>query len=233
MPDPKGVLVTRPEPGASETAARLDALGWAPVIAPMLEIEARTPRLPPPGAVQAVLAASGNAVLRVPESHHGLPMLAVGDATAARARAAGFARVDSADGDAEDLARLASQLCDPTGGPLLVLAGERHGLPLVRMLRAAGFSVVRRVAYASAPARTLPDGARAALAEGSLAAAMFFSGKAARAFVALAHDNPGSVRHTHALAIGRGAGVALEAMPWRSVRIARRPTQDEMFGLLP
>ncbi len=199
----------------------------------MLDIELRLPRLPPPDAVQAVLAASGNAVASIPASHLGLRLLAVGDATAARGRAAGFRRVDSADGDAADLARLACLSCDQDGKPLLVLAGARHGAPLVAMLRQGGFSVIRRVAYASGPARRLPEAARAALGEGTLAAAMFFSGKAARAFVALAGDSSEAVRATHALAIGRTAGVALEALPWRSIRIASRPNQDEMFRLLP
>lgn len=232
MPEPRGVLVTRPEPGAAETADRLAALGWEPVLAPMLSIAPRAPRLPPPDAVQAILVASGNALACVPASHLRLPLLAVGDATAARAKAAGFAAVESADGEATDLAALAARLCDPAGLPLLTLAGEGHGLPLAEMLRGAGFAVLRRVAYASAPATSLPEAARAALEHGALAAAMFFSSKAARAFVALAQDAPGSLRDMHALAIGRTAAVALGALPWRSVRTARRPTQDEMIALL-
>ena len=57
-----GVLITRPEPGASETAARVNALGLRPIVAPLLTI--RT--LPRPAAatvrVQAILVTSGNAI---------------------------------------------------------------------------------------------------------------------------------------------------------------------------
>ena len=93
------MLVTRPEPGASETGRRLHVLGHAPLIAPVLRIAALAPRLPPPEAVQAVLATSGNALPAL-AGHRGCRLLAVGDATAARAREAGFGDILSAGRDA-------------------------------------------------------------------------------------------------------------------------------------
>ena len=38
---PPGVLVTRPEPGAAETARRVAALGWRPILAPALVLAPR------------------------------------------------------------------------------------------------------------------------------------------------------------------------------------------------
>jgi uroporphyrinogen-III synthase len=77
-----GVLITRPEPGASETAVRVSALGLRPVIAPVLEIHTLPSRLPPAARLQAIVTASGNAIPALPPSHHGLPLLAVGAMTA-------------------------------------------------------------------------------------------------------------------------------------------------------
>ena len=51
-------------------------------------------------------------------------MLAVGRSSAEAARAAGFADVASADGDAVDLARLAARRFAGSRLPLLYLAGE-------------------------------------------------------------------------------------------------------------
>src|SRR5581483_8714594 len=110
------------EPGASETAARVSALGHRPILAPLLVVQSRNAPLPPPERVQAILVTSGNAVPPLPASHHGLPLLAVGDATAARARAAGFGQVSSADGNAGDLATLVAGRCDPDGDPLLLVS---------------------------------------------------------------------------------------------------------------
>ena len=56
------VLVTRPQPGAAETARRLLALGRTPVLAPVLEIVPLAADLPPPDGIQAVLITSANAL---------------------------------------------------------------------------------------------------------------------------------------------------------------------------
>ena len=211
----------------------LAARGWGAVLAPMLTIQPCAATFPEPAGVQALLVASGNAIPAIPEGYRGVPLLAVGDATAARARARGFQQVHSANGDAADLAALAVRLCDQAGGPLLLVAGDGHGMALAAALRAHGFRVLRRVGYASTPVARLPEPARAALLGGSVSAALFFSGAAARAFAAVAADAAPATGGVVALAIGRAAGVALTALPWRSIRVAARPTADEMLALLP
>jgi uroporphyrinogen-III synthase len=227
-----GVLVTRPEPGASATAARIAALNLRPVIAPMLAVRAVASRLPPPESVQAVLAASANAVAALPPAFHATRLLAVGDATAGRARAAGFAYVRSADGDAEALAALAAACCDPRGAALLLAAGAGRGAPLAAALRGHGFRVLRRVVYAARPVEFMPAAAQTALAARTLRAACFFSAETARAFVRLAAAHPECVREIDAVAIGRPAAVALSGLPWRRIMVARHPTQDDMVALL-
>src|SRR5690348_946173 len=88
----RGILITRPEPGASETAGRVAMLGYQPVLAPVLTVQSRGVSLPPAERVQAILVTSGNAIPLLPDTHRHLPLLAVGEATAARACAAGFAQ---------------------------------------------------------------------------------------------------------------------------------------------
>jgi uroporphyrinogen-III synthase len=230
LPD---ILVTRPEPGASETAARLTALGFCPVLAPAMAV------LPRHVGVdirpQAVLATSGNAIAALPRSLHTVPMLAVGDATATRARAAGFATVHSAGRDAAALAELAAARCTQSAGPLLLASGEGQGMALAEALRAQGFRVVRRVAYATRAADTLPEDARAALAAGTIRAALFFSPQSARVFVTiLQRDIPTlSVQGIDALAISRPTEAALKGLPWLRVRVASHPNQEELLKLLP
>ena len=235
MPDrAASVLVTRPEPGASETAARIAALGYRPVVAPLLEIRPVRAPLPPSGRMQAILATSGNAIPALPASHRHLPLFAVGATTAARARAMGFAQVISADGDAAALASLVTQRCDRHAGPLLLASGRGQGEALAADLRARGFRVIRRVVYTAASVAALPDTARAAFTSGRLTAALFFSAETARQCVRLVqaarlHE---VVRSVEALAIGQPAAVALETLPWRRIRVAARPNQDAMLALL-
>ncbi len=236
MPDtkrpPRTVLVTRPEPGAGATAARLTADGWQAVVAPLLTVTPRVARLPPPGTLVAVLAASGNAAEAMPASHHGLPLLAVGDATAARARAAGFGTVHSAAGDAEALAALAARTLDPARGSVLLACGLGQGTRLAALLRRHGFRVHRRTVYIARGVRRFPPAAVAALGEG-LHAALFFSAETARVFARLLPRRllP-ALAGVEALVIGADAAAALQHLPWRGVRVAVRPTQDGVLALL-
>jgi uroporphyrinogen-III synthase len=228
------VLVTRPEPGASETAERLSSLDLVPVVAPLLTIRRQQTRLPASGEIQAILATSGNAVAALPLSHQGVLLLAVGDATAERARAAGFTNIHSAHGDAHDLAALAAQLLSPSNGPVLLVCGSGQGRALAEAVRVHGFRVPRRIVYAAEKVAALPETAAAALLNDVLRAALFFSAETARHFVRLtkAAGLADRVRDVQALAIGAGAGVALQELPWHDILVAARPTQDELLALL-
>jgi uroporphyrinogen-III synthase len=225
-----GVLITRPEPGASDTARRIAALGLLPILAPCLTIEPLPVRLPP--GLQAVLVSSGNAIPALPGALHGLPLLAVGDATAARAQAAGFRHVESADGDAAALGVLAAERC-PEHASLLLATGQGQGGGLAADLRRRGFRVHRRVVYAARPVVRLPGPAREALMAGGLRAALFLSAETARAFIrvlpAALHPAMATV---DALAIGQPAALALQQLPWRRVRVSAKPTLDSVLAML-
>jgi uroporphyrinogen-III synthase len=229
---PDAILVTRPEPGASATAAHLRAAGLDPVIAPFLTIRSTATRLPPPQSLQAVLVASGNAIDRIPAPYCELTLLAVGDATAARATQAGFRTVHSAGGDAAALADLAASRLDPHAGPLLLAAGHGQSFVLAADLRRRGFRVQRRVVYTAVNVARFPAVAATAIGKG-LRAAMFFSTETAKAFVhLLPPDLAPALAGTDALAIGNAAAAALRALPWRTVRVAVSPTQDGVLALL-
>jgi uroporphyrinogen-III synthase len=228
------VLITRPEPGASETAARVASLGFASITAPVIRIEPTPAHLPAAASLGAVLVTSGNAVDALPQAYRAARLFAVGDATAERARAAGFAQVFSAAGDAEDLARFVVRQQSPKDGTLLLASGHMQGKALAATLRKAGYRVARRVVYAVRSTRDLAPVAVTALQAGHVRAALFFSGETARHFVRLVQRAglAETLNGVEAISIGQPAAVALDALPWRGVRVAARPTQDEMLALL-
>jgi uroporphyrinogen-III synthase len=230
---PDAVLITRPEPGAGETAARIRSLGLVPIVAPVLEIRP-LPMSPPSGRMAAVLLASGNAVDALPAVLHALPVLTVGSATARRAKQAGFADVTSADGDAVALATLVQARFRPREGTLLLAAGRGQSLALAASLREAGFRVARRVAYAAVPVPRLPDAARAALLDQRTRTVLFFSAETTRHFMRLvrAAGLADTLRSRDAITIGGRASMALKDAHWARVRVASQPTQDEMLALL-
>jgi uroporphyrinogen-III synthase len=216
------LLVTRPEPGASATAARLRTLGYEAVTLPCLSITPLPPHLPAHPA--AVVVTSGQAVAALPASLHNTPCFCVGDATAAKLRGAGFTRVESAQGNADDLAKLVIARAVP--GLHLLAVGERQGMALEARLREAGMSVVRRKVYRAAPLRVLPAG----FALDGLGGALFYSAETARAFLRL--KPPGTAALT-AFALSDAVAAALKPLPWREIRAAVAPTEADLMALLP
>jgi uroporphyrinogen-III synthase len=228
------VLITRPEPGASQTADRVSALGFSAIVAPVLAI-ARVPRaIRLPAGLAATVLTSGNAVAACPAACHARPAFAVGSATAARARAAGFSETVDADADASALPDLIARTIGAAGQSLFLPAAAGQGAALASALRARGYRVLRRVAYRAAVVPALPDAAAAALRAGTVDAALFFSTETARGFVRLiqAAGLDDTVAGVDAVAISNRTEVALRPLPWRRIRVAERPNQDAMLVLL-
>jgi uroporphyrinogen-III synthase len=231
---PDRVLITRPEPGASETAARVADLGCFPILAPFLEIRPTRVRLPSVSQIAAILLASGSAVAPLPAAYHAVPALTVGDATTRRAEHAGFADVTSAGGDAVALAALVRSRVAPGSGTLLLAAAQGQSLALAADLRASGYRVMRRVVYAAAPVAALPEAARLSLADDRPVTVLFFSAETARHFMRLvrAAGLTDHLRNHAAVTIGAPSAMALKGVPWARIRVAGKPTQDEMLALL-
>jgi uroporphyrinogen-III synthase len=214
---------------AARTASIVRARGFLPVVAPLLSVRHFSPAVP--RQPQAVLVTSGNALQGLPDL--AAPLLAVGDATAARARAAGFAEIHSAAGDASALTEMALRLLRPDAGPLLLACGRGQGETLANALRGRGFSVVRRVTYAALPVGAFPPQATSCLRSELLHAVLFLSAETARVFVRLLPPElAASLENVLALAIGKQVADALKPLRWRQVRLAPSPTLDDVLALL-
>jgi uroporphyrinogen-III synthase len=103
------VLLTRPAEENARIADMLEARGARCLAWPLTRIVPLVGRLEVPAGTEAILFSSANAVRAFAAvcPVRDLPALCVGDRTADCARGAGFALVESAGGDAADLARLA------------------------------------------------------------------------------------------------------------------------------
>jgi uroporphyrinogen-III synthase len=191
------LLVTRPEPDGARTAAALRARGHDVMLAPLLTVEPEPEADLGPGPWDGVLITSANAV-RALAAHPrkgellDLPLFAVGRRSADAARAAGFAEVVSADGDAGDLARLmmardrTSQVPVHVRLPLLYLAGGDRAGDLGGALAAHGIATRTVVLYRAVLATALPPDIKDALAAGQIDGVLHYSRRSADAFTALA-----------------------------------------------
>ena len=222
------VWITRAQPGAARTAARLVALGYDPVIAPLLEIRVLPQPAPDLTDIAALVFTSRNAVAAFAGLRPDMatarecPVLTVGDATAEAARAAGFADVRSASGDLEALVRLI--VADPSpilpGGAILHPAASEPAGDLAAML---GPSV---------PVRTLPIYEAVETDVGApeeFDTVLIHSPRAARALVA----RLGTSREARlAVAISPAAAAPLTSAGFREIRIAATPDEDALIAAL-
>ena len=231
------VLVTRPREDAAPLAAALAAEGHETLIQPLLRIE---PADPPPAldfaGVQALLFTSANGVraLAALTDRRDLPVFAVGDASAEEARRAGFAAVESAAGDVEDLARLVSLRLRPADGVLFHGAGASLAGDLKGALAAAGFALRRVVLYKAVAAGGFAPEVREALAAGRLDAVLLFSPRSAETFVTLtaAQGLADALGACSAVCLSAAVAERVGGLPWRRVAVARRPDRNSLLACL-
>lgn len=232
------VLITRAAREAELLAQTLKARGIATLIEPLMAIrslphnaQALAPML---DGVQAVLFTSGNGAraFAAATARRDLPVFAVGDATGAAAREAGFAEVASAGGAVEDLAALVIATLKPEAGALVHAAGSVTAGDLSGLLGAAGFALRRAVLYEAVPAQQLSAAARTALKRGEIDAAVFFSPRNAATFVRLAGGLQRSIAHVIAVALSEAVAGVLNELPWRRIVIAASPNEPALIEAL-
>lgn len=229
------ILITRPVEDSGAFAAALRARGHVCDIEPMLVI-APAPEAKGPldlSGVQAILFTSANGVraFAALSENRALPVFAVGEASAQAARDEGFAQVESAAGDVEDLARLVASRLDSAKGALFHGAARQIAGDLKGALQSDGFTVRREVLYEARAAAALSEAVRTALANGKIDAVSFFSPRTAETFVALARAAGLDAQLTRcdALCLSVAVAQAVRVLSWRSVRVAARPNQDALL----
>jgi uroporphyrinogen-III synthase len=234
------VLITRPRPAAQALAARLEELGHAALVEPLLTITEDTDgRARLAGAldgVQALLFTSTNGVasFAAASARRDIRVFAVGDGTAAAARQAGFAEVESAQADVAALVELVAARLAPGAGALLHASGHQVAGDLAGRLGRLGFAVRSVPLYRAAPAEALSAPTVRALRAGEVDAALFFSPRTAAGFVRLARA-AGIERSCAGMAgVALSAAVAaeLEGLGWRQLLVADAPTEAAVLKAL-
>ncbi len=212
------ILVTRPAPGGAATAERLRALGHEVRLEPLLGFEA-VPWVPPAEAPEALLltsAAAARLAGAVPPALLAVPVHAVGAATAAAARAAGFGDVRVGGGGAQALL------------DAMAAAGVRQVLHLAGKDRTAvavpaGLALVIRTVYRARlePLAALP----------AVDWVLLYSARTAGQFAAEV-DRLGGDRAAFAIAAISPAALAAAGPGWRRAVAAEAPDEDALLAAI-
>ncbi|MEP3114453.1 uroporphyrinogen-III synthase [Nisaea sp.] len=230
------VLITRAIEDGLALQAELLGHEISSVLAPMLSIEFFNPVEEPDEPVQAYLVTSRNgaeALARYTESRE-KPVLAVGAATAERLAHLGFEAVESADGDAADLAALARSRLDPDAGPLFFLSAEIVAGDIEGALSADGFDLRRIIAYRGVPERILARDVETQMRAGEIQGVLFFSPRAGRTLISLVEQAglASFCDEITAYCLSDAVADAVSTMPWAAVRIAVKPNKGDLIALL-
>jgi uroporphyrinogen-III synthase len=232
------ILVTRAEGDAEKLAARLGERGHASIIENLMTIrfqpEASRSIAPFLDGVQAVLFTSANGVRAFADAteRRDFRAFAVGDATAAASREAGFDDVTSAQGAVDDLAKLVMSKLKARDGAVFHAAASVSAGDLQGMLEAAGFSVRRAALYEAVEAQSLSDSTRDAIARQEIDAALFFSPRNAATFVRLAAGLEEGCKHMVAVALSSAVAEKLATLPWRRIAVAAAPNEAALLTAL-
>lgn len=208
------IWITRAEPGAAATAERVRQLGHRPLVAPLLEVRPTAQAAPDLADVGALAFTSANAarIFASLTERRDLPVFAVGAATAKAAKAEGFPRVLSADGDVEALAAGIVGRAGELRGLVLHAAAAEPAGDLAGALAKAGVRSRTETIYETAPLKPDARELEAAFAADDV---LLHSPRAARQLAVLARG-------------GRGAGLRALCL---SCAVARPLARAQLKGL--
>lgn len=224
------VLITRAEPGASETAARVGALGGAPIVSPTLAFKSLDQSLSATANTYAGLvftSANGVRAFAAVSDNRDLRAWCVGPATARAAREHGFEQVRESSGNAIDLAHYIADDGPSETLPLLHVANAAAKGDLKAKLVDLGFSVEFAPLYEMVPADAFSAEALAAITADAPALVLIHSAKGAQSFVRLCGER--SVAHLTAVAISEPASRPLLPLELEALHISRRPNEDGLM----
>ncbi|MEN3972525.1 uroporphyrinogen-III synthase [Sphingomicrobium sp. XHP0235] len=211
------IVILRPEPGASLSASRAADMGLENVHAvPLFKVRPADWTPPEPDRFDAILMTSANAARHGGEglaALRDLPVHAVGESTAAAARAAGMMVGEVGEGGVDDLLAIL-----PSDARLLHLSGRHRRMP-----EDATQTIVPVTVYTSV-AREEPKGFSAV--EGAIAC--IHSPRAGRRFATLV-DERGYERAAIAVVAISEEAASDVGEGWASVEIANDPTDRSLL----
>ncbi len=226
------VLVTRPEPDASEFAALCRENGLESALCPLMDVVFHDEKVDLAG-IGALAFTSANGVRAFARNctERSLPVFAVGEATAEIAKKNGFGAVHIAGGDVEALAALVARHHAEIAGEILHVAGAARTGDLAGALRTQDISARRIVLYEAREAGCLPQ-----MSEGRAQAdwVALFSPRTAALFAKLvkAAGVDKQVCQMRAACLSEAVADAAKALEWRSIHVAKRRNSAAMITLM-
>ncbi len=238
------IVVTRPEPDASDYADELKAQGYSVLVEPMLKIVSCDFEVPDMSDYHGVLLTSANAIRAFMDRvenfdlDFNIPVYCVGKHTAAAAQYAGFLNVISVDGIGADLLVYVLGLEDVQGKRFLHLCGDHVAFPLVERLKDKGVHSDALAVYRSKAVQEFSSEFIDALRNGDIEAVTFFSKRTAQVFVGLIAESDSESEICErlcgikALSISQSVVECVRVLRWGVSYVSETPDRAGIMALL-
>lgn len=244
------LLITRPEPDASEMRQALLSEGHTADVSPLLEIELLVPPQDAFEGIGGLVITSRNGLRALAASPAlprltALPVFVVGTGTARAARALGFSSVTLGPAAAKDLLPVILAVWPtlaPAGAPagrggaprLLHVSGDKLSFDLAPPLAARGITLERRIVYRSHVADALTPAALEGIRRRRYDAVVLMSPATAEAYLHIVEVNGllADAVHPIYLCLSRGIARCLEPLRGARIKVAARPNIEETVALV-
>ncbi|GEO85728.1 MULTISPECIES: uroporphyrinogen-III synthase [Alphaproteobacteria] len=239
------VLVTRPEPAASRTAAELRRRGHAPLLLPLAAAEydsdaLRTALARPHAAIAVTSAEALRALATLPDypaAYMDTACFAVGEKTGDAARKLGFSKVFTGNSDGTALARLIMEQVGEAASvdrPVLYLAGSPRAASFETELKALTMPFEVCECYRMRPLAPSSSEIGELLGKGSIDVALLYSSESAHRLFdqTLLAVDPDRFSNTRFLCLSEKVAAAVPEVYSQRTQAAPVPTEASLLSLL-
>lgn len=234
------ILVTRPEPSATATAARLKGLGHEAVLLPVMDAmhqpQAALDALARAHSAIAVTSAEAIRALTPRKAelapHLQTPIYCVGPATASATRRIGFETIVTGTGTGAVLAQMILAASEDLPAGLVYLAGWPRSPAFEAGLKAAGIACHTAETYRMSAVAHAPEAVEALLLPQPPAAILLYSHETARHFFTLV--SPVAANALSGARLLCLSDHVADAIPpgFGLVSVAAEPSEDALLALL-
>jgi uroporphyrinogen-III synthase len=229
------VLITRPADSVANFADKVAALGYQPILAPLIELAPTGVPLPAED-ISAIIITSKAAVRFINPDENLLrtPVYAVGATTMEACLKRGFSNVVFGGGNVENLLKnLIKDFSNTTCKRLLYLSGSEISRDLCTLLQPWGVEVIRVPVYVSKSLR-LADNAIRLLCGDEIAWITLFSSRTAAILAADIQrlETRNWTSNVSIACLAPGIAQVIGDIRWRKIEIARQPTQAALLECL-
>ena len=229
------VLVTRPREDAAAFARLLNENGFDPVTVPLIDIAFSEEAMPaiPSMAALAITSANGVRAVARRTTNRNWPVYAVGPASTAAAKEAGFEVAGEANSSVESLAEIISASAG-NYQEIIHIAGSHRAGDLVGLLERKGLKAKLLVLYQAKQQEKLPPDLLAQLQKGEISAATFFSPRTARIFLTCLEAEKATkfLENLPIICLSGSIASVFEKTPAKKVFAAKSPDQTGMIDIL-